>query len=229
MNKFSRLTVDGYGVTAEAGLPELPQITINLVIPDNAASNEISYTINDINYAQQNMDKKVFPFQAPWSKSNPISKRPFDFNKAYYLTEGSVDQQVIKISEPFIIGGVKGVMVTIYPFSYNPSRNILKTVTTGKFTINLSGYLNENNNLSQSYNDYLKEIFSAYEPATSVKGMNYLIITAPEFEATLAQFVNFKMAGGYNVALFTTAVTGTSTTAIKAFIQNRYNRSKLKT
>ncbi|MFH0735575.1 MAG: C25 family cysteine peptidase [bacterium] len=226
--QFSKISVDGYGVMAESGLPELPQITFNLVIPNNALNSELSYTIDDINYSQQNLDKKIFPFQASWSKSNPLSKRPFNYNKSYYLTEGSQDQQIIKISEPFIIGGVKGVMVTIYPFNYNPVRNILKTVNTGKFTINLHGTVNENNDLSQSYNDYLKEIFLAYSPANSSKGMNYLIITAPEYETTLAQFVNFKMAGGYNVALFTTAATGTSTTAIKTFIQNRYNDPSLK-
>ena len=53
--------------------------------------------------------------------------------------------------------------------------------------------------------------------------MKYLIITAPEFEAGLAPFVTHKTANGYAVDVFTTTVAGTTTTAVKTFIQNRYN------
>lgn len=227
-NDFVKLSIDGYGVTAQAGIPELPQITFNLVIPSDASDNSISYTVNNINYTQQKLDKKVYPFQAPYAKNLPLAKRPFNFNQSYYLTEGTEGQSPVKISESFIIGGVKGIMVTINPFNYNPSTNMLKAVTSGTITINLPSAVREVSGCSDGYNEYLKNIFLAYNPVNSSKGMNYLIITAPEFEATMQQFVDYKRAGGYNVEMFSTTTAGTTTTAIKTFIQNRYNNANTK-
>ncbi len=225
---FVKLLIDGYGVTSEAGYPELPQLTFNLVVPNNTTEENITLSSANLTYAHINLDSKVYPFQAPWSKSEPLSKRPFNYNKSYYATDGKQNQPIIKVSEPFVIGGVTGVMVTIYPFNYNPSKNIIKAVTSGKFTITLPQSIPSETNHSENYNLYLKEIFTGFNPTASIKGMNYLIITAPEYEATMQQFVNYKANTGYNVAMFTTATTGTTTTAIKTFIQNRYNDPNLK-
>ncbi len=225
---FIKLSVDGYGITSEAGYPELPQISFNLVVPTNATEENIVVSTNNVSYSNINLTNRVYPFQAPWSKSEPLGKRPFNFNRSYYETEGRPDQPVIKISEPFNIGGVTGVMVTIYPFNYNPVRNILKAVTSGNFSITLPEAVQSNTGHSENYNSYLKEIFTSFNPNNSSKGMNYLIITAPEYEATMQQFANYKASGGYNVAMFTTAATGTTTASIKTFIQNRYNDPNLK-
>ena len=225
---FVKLSIDGYGITSEAGYPELPQITFNLVVPANATEENITVSTNNISYSNINLSSKVYPFQAPWSKSEPLGKRPFNFNRAYYETEGRLNQPTIKISEPFVIGGVTGVMVTIYPFNYNPARNLLKAISNGSFTINLPQAIQKSTGHSESFDTYLKEIFTSFNPVNSGKGMNYLIITAPEYEATMQQFVNFKASNGYSVAMFTTATTGTTTAAIKSFIQTRYNDPNLK-
>ncbi|HPN39468.1 MAG TPA: C25 family cysteine peptidase, partial [Melioribacteraceae bacterium] len=226
--KFIKLAIDGYGITSEAGYPELPQISFNLVVPSNVNEENLQVLSSNLNHSNIYLNSKIYPFQAPWSKSEPLSKRPFNYIRSYYETEGRPNQPIIKISEPFNIGGVTGVMVTIYPFNYNPVRNTLKAVTSGNFTIKLPQAIENTTGHSESYNSYLKEIFTAFTPNSSSKGMNYLIITAPDYETKMQQFVTYKSAGGYNVTMFTTATTGTTTSAIKTFIQNRYNDPNLK-
>ena len=56
-----------------------------------------------------------------------------------------------------------------------------------------------------------------------MSGGNYLIITAPAYETDLVPFVNFKTNTGFTVDVFNTNITGTTNTAIKAFIQQRYD------
>ena len=57
---------------------------------------------------------------------------------------------------------------------------------------------------------------------------NYLIITDPSFEAGMQQFVTHKVSKGFQVDMFNTTVTGNTTTAIKNFIQTRYNNPSTK-
>lgn len=217
---FIKMSIDGYGVMAEAGLPELPQITFNLLINRNEAEPYIQ--IKDLISESTTLQNSIFPFQPPWEKNRPISDRPFVINSAYYLTEGNRDQPFVEISEPFNVGGAQGIRITIYPFKYNPNANLLTYVSKGSFTINLT----QNSLLEsvpvKSFNSLYSEIFANYEPSSVTATGNYVIITAPEYEAALAPFVTHKTGKGYNVSLVTTATTGTSTTSIKTYLDNLY-------
>jgi hypothetical protein len=217
---FYRIIVDKYGITPEDGLPELPLVSFNLFIADDES--QTSFDILNTKRKEIELDKHIFPKQIPWEKSKPISERPFYINRQYYQTEG-IQIPFVKISEPFIIGGVKGVMVTIYPFSYNPIEKKLTIITEGRFEILLSRIPATEETKSKSFNNFLNGVFVNYDGIPSDAMMRYLIITDPQFEAGLAAFKTHKENFGCVVDLFTTAATGTSTTAIKNFIQTRYN------
>ncbi len=218
--EFIRLRVNNYGTTSEVGLPELPIVSFNIAIPYSQKT--VTYKDVLTQQFEQPVLGKVYPHQAPWEKNNPVGERPFTINRDYYNSRGE-EQPFIKISEPFIIGGVKGVTVTINPFNYNPVDNKLSVVESGSFTVNLDGTVNSNGQISAAMNSFLSSVFVGYDLNNLRLVNNYLIITAPEFEAGLASFVNHKNSTGYSVDVFTTTVAGTTTTSIKAFIQNRYN------
>ncbi|MBZ0200626.1 MAG: fibronectin type III domain-containing protein [Ignavibacteriaceae bacterium] len=215
------LEIPDYGIVNYAGRPCLPQISFNLMI--NKTETDISAVVNQEVKRTQNLDYHIFPYQRPWLKTNALKERPFDYDKEYYASIGDPNQTGINISEPFIIGGVRGVTVTIYPFAYNPSEKILTMVEHGEYKVKLSSPVENINDHSAIYNEYLQTLFVNFEAGSTRLLSNYLIITAPEYEAALAPFVAHKNSIGYNVDLFTTAVTGTSTATIKTFIQNRYN------
>jgi hypothetical protein len=52
--------------------------------------------------------------------------------------------------------------------------------------------------------------------------MGYLIIVPPTFETGIQPFADWKSRMGYHVTVVTTAVTGSTNTQIKAYIQNAY-------
>lgn len=217
---FYQIEIPDYGVSAEVGLPNLPQVTFFMAIPEN--SNPIINGIN-INSNTEVLTNKIIPVQLPWPRDKRLEDRPFSFNQAYYNSTGKDDQPFVTISEKFNIAGVAGVAVTIYPFRYNPLEDKLTVIKKGNFNISVANNFNYSNQFSNTYNEFLKGIFVNFEPGQPKLLMNYLIITAPDFESGLTPFINHKAANGYNVAVFNTNTTGATTTAIKTFIQNRYN------
>ena len=60
-----------------------------------------------------------------WSREYSLSDRPFTINSDYYNSNG-IAKPTVNISDPFIVGGVSGVMVTINPFAYNPKRKQIR-------------------------------------------------------------------------------------------------------
>jgi hypothetical protein len=223
---YFNIEVANYGVTSEVGYPNLPQVTFFIALPNNQQQPAISNvrTTEQV----QNLTKKIYPVQMPWPRNRKLEDRPFSINDAYYNSTGKSDQPFVSLSNEFNIAGVRGIAVTINPFKYNPIEDKLTIINNGSFRINISTQFDNNNLFSKDYNDYLKSIFENFEPGSPKTLINYLIITAPEYESLLTPLVNHKTANGYNVTVFNTSATGNTTTAIKNFIQLKYNDPQTK-
>ena len=213
---YYTIEIPEYGVVNEVGLPALPQLSFDMFIP--YGENNPSVSINRVVSEIQEMKQKIYPFQAPWEKNSSLSERPFTIDRNYYNSAGKT-YDPINISEPFIINGVKGVTVTIHPFNYSPAENRLTIISSAQFKLNLNGTVLPVTGKSAVFNNFFKNIFVNYEYGTERSNENYLIITAPAYEADLTPFVEFKSSKGFIVDVFNTGTTGTTNTAIKAFIQ----------
>jgi hypothetical protein len=225
-NEYIRITVPDYGVTSEVGLPELPSISFNLFISN--AEGQPGYEIKNISTSERVLKNKIYPLQMPWEKSRPIDERPFTINNDYYNSAGNLEQPFVSVSEPFIIAGVKGVTITLYPFRYNPVEDKLVAISNGSVDILLNHQVTPVTDKSPSFNQYLRSVFVNYEGTSFRAASKYLIITDPTFEAGMQQFVTHKISKGFEVDMFNTTVTGTTTTTIKSFIQARYNNPATK-
>ena len=219
--EYYTLTIPEYGTTAKVGLPALPLISFNLFISYKEELPAI--VVNNSSTDEITLSQKIYPFQMPWEKSNPLGERPFTINNDYYNSTGNLAQPLVEISGSFIIAGVKGVMVTIYPFKYNPKENRLIITTKASLDINLSYLVEPVVDKSEAFNEFFKNIFVNYEGVASRSNMKYLVITAPTFETEMQPFVTHKISKGFDVDMFNTTVTGTTKEAIKSYIQQRYN------
>ncbi len=219
---YYTIEIPGYGVINEVGLPALPQVSFNMFIPYGEDNPSVS--VERINFEIKELKLKIYPFQQPWEKNNPITDRPFTIDRNYYNSQGK-SYAPIQISDPFIINGVKGIIVTIHPFNYNPAENKLSFISSAEFKLNLNNSVTPVSGKSGSFNNFFNNIFANYEYTGEKSGGNYLIITAPAYEADLAAFVAFKSSTGFTVDAFNTTTTGTTNSAIKSFIQQRYDNS----
>jgi hypothetical protein len=219
--QYLKLEIPDYGITNEVGLPCLPQASFNLFISYDEQKPVVSNIM--LSKETQMLSYKIYPTQAPWEKLKGLDERPFTINRDYYNSTGKANPPFVTISEPFILAGVKGVMVTVYPFAYNPAANELTLVRSGSFKINLQSSPSSNVKHSASFNNYLQSVFVNYDSPRLTPTNNYLIITAPEYESTMAAFVTHKQNMGYNVSMVNTNATGTTNAAILAYLQNLYN------
>jgi hypothetical protein len=220
-NNYHQLVIPDYGVTPEVGLPALPIISFNLFI--SYVETQPEFEIKNITSSEMMLKNKIFPVQMPWEKSKQIDERPFTINNDYYNSTGNMEQPFVRISEPFVIAGVKGVVVTFFPFKYNPREDKLVIINSGSIDILLNQAILPVIDKSSAFNQYLNSVFINYEWTSARSASKYLIITAPTFETGMQQFVTHKVSKGFEVDIFNTNVTGTTTTAIKSFIQQRYN------
>jgi len=219
--EYYQLFIKNFGVNPNVGLPALPLVSFNLYV--DYEEDQPMFDIQNISTEEISLTKKIYPFQMPWEKSNPLSERPFIINDEYYKSTGNIDQSIVSVSKPFVISGVKGVTITFYPFKYNPRDNKLSVTQSAVVNLNLKFPVNPTTGRSIIYNKFFKEVFVNYEGNSTRTDMKYLIITAPGFESSMQQFVIHKLSKGFTVDMFNTSATGTSNTAIKSFIQQRYN------
>ena len=173
---YTQIIIPSYGVVSDTGLPALPLVSFNLVIP--YGSTIPNFQITEQTTGEEFLANKIFPYQAPWPKDQPIDKRPFTINNNFYKSSGK-QYPFVKISEPFVISGVQGVMVTIYPFNYNPLTNKLTYIKKGSFKILTKGDVERHSPKSEAMNNFLGDVFVNYKATETKAAMNYLIITAP--------------------------------------------------
>ncbi len=220
-NNYLRLTIPDYGVAPNVGLPALPLISFNLFISN--AETKPEFELKNLTSSEMILKNKIHPFQMPWEKSRPADERPFTLDINYYNSTGNQEQPFVQISEPFIIGGAKGVTITIFPFRYNPKEDKLYLTGSGSVDILINNPVSPVQDKSPAFNQYLSKVFVNYEWSSPSTASRYLIITDPSFETGMLQFVTHKISKGFQVDMFNTTITGTTTTTIKSFIQTRYN------
>jgi subtilisin-like proprotein convertase family protein len=223
-NSYINLNIPEYGEPTDVGLPNLPQITFSLMI----VYDEQTPTINVLKQVQdlKILGNKIYPVQQGWSKNLKLEDRPFTIDSKYYQSNGNINGPFVKVSEPFIIAGAKGVMITVCPFAYNPSTNQLMVTKKGSFKIQLKNEPSLRYTPTGSFNQLYDAMFLNYTSTKATTGTGrYLIISAPAYESGLSSFVTEKTGLGYTVTLVTTATTGATNTAIKAYIQTLYDNT----
>ena len=220
--KYIKVNND-FGIINDIGNPEIPQISFDVAVPDDASNFQISVSDTEISY--NTINKRVFPSQDYFeTETNP----EFVVNEDYYSSNGELYNFNYQISESYSVFGQKGVTITIFPFVYNPKQSKISILQTGTFNLSYSSSKqakNSNilNNISTT--NYLSEFFVNYKKTKTgaVRYGRYLIITPPTFENTLTYFANYKRNIGYDVAVANTNETGTTAGAIKNYLQNQYD------
>ncbi|GAB4287489.1 MAG: hypothetical protein Kow0068_13290 [Marinilabiliales bacterium] len=217
------ITNEDFGIIDTIGLPQLPQLTFMFAIPYE--SNVPDIIIQNVQEQEIYVSNRIYPFQKPVS-TDPDSIIPqFTIDENYYNATG-IYYDPVAITDEFIVAGVKGIRITICPFTYNPSQNKITVRTNIVFEIPMVGQITTKCAESSILDSFFKSLFINEVPLQkSVTKGNYLIITAPDYQSTITYFANYKRNIGYNVTVVSTNTTGTSNDNIKDYIQTRYDNT----
>ena len=226
--KFSYIEVDDdeYGIVDSIGFPLLPQLSFYVNVPHNATN--FSVALQNPQYQTIRIKRSILPAQEDIRKDSAVFN--FSMDTAFYTSTNSFVDLNACIIEDFWAFGEKGVTLSILPFTYKPSTGsvvVLKSaIVSISYTLDSLDLGERNDSLCNPVvEDYLENLFINYEASRSTRywPLNYLIITAPEFESTITYFANYKRNLGYDVSVVTTNITTTNPLYIRLYLLALYN------
>lgn len=232
---FIELSSQGLYKSNQIGNPDLPSLNKLIEIPIGA---EIEIVLAD--YDEEVIDLNtsysdlIQPVQAAYSKSQSPSDIPFTQNQSIYQSNQFFGSQTVNVE---YIGESRGLRIgrlTVNPFSYNPQTNTLKIKNNLVFTVKFknadlaSTQARKQQFYSPAFASLQSKIISIDNPITRDQivdygPVKYIIVSPRSFETTLQPFVEWKTLKGFNVIEAYTDVIGSTTAAIKTYLQNQYN------
>lgn len=230
---FLQLTADGFGKGNQIGNPDLP-VRGNLIeVPVGAKVeiNIVSYDLETIKLNELGLNGRVFPTQRSVSKSEDPDKVEFSFNSKVYSKNEFYQNQMAWYEESGILRGVRVGNVFVSPFRYNPVENTLEVynnmVVEVKFTN--ADQKATNDAKVRYYSPFYSQMYKGmlnYQGETKAINQHfpvkYVIVSHRMFETTLQPFIAWKQKKGFQVTVKYTDEIGTTTTAIKTYLQGLY-------
>ena len=236
---FSAIALPDYGSSYVVGAPQLPQLCKLLQIPvcDSVVATVLNAQYQDYDAADFGVTNYVLPTQISAAKNGTVP--PFVFDQTIYNTDAFYALPLVQVEK----AGVKrdAVLANVYvsPVQYNPVTRKFRIFSQidVEFT-----FVNANMAATSALQKFASPLFSL-DPELVINKMQaersefhgapvkYLIIGNNMFSANedLAEFVAWKRRLGYLVEVYYTndVSVGSTTTAIKSFIQGKYDAATL--
>ncbi len=219
--------------TFKEGSPNLPVFSKLIEVPVGA---ELSYEVVSqdeqvVELSSYGIHSQIVPAQPSASKSADLSQLKTFFNAGDYARNAFLPNKLVKIEDLGILRSVRLARVTVSPFEYNAVSNTLKVKNDVVVRIH---FKNSNDKAQQRLtNRYSSAIFNDVLTQTvpnlrfvpfARETPTFVIVTPKKFEATLQAFIDFKRSQDYNVVVAFTEDIGNTTTAIKTYLTNLYNK-----
>ncbi len=232
--KCSRLKVSEGTLLSKKGYPALPYFFRSVVIPGDAS---MGYEIVDVKYTQKAV-ATFLPSRGVIYRNQNVASIPYTFADIY-LKDTWYPEEPVKLGEPYIMRGIRGLTVYFYPFRYNAARGVLKiaeSVTviikqTGISTKNvLSGATGHSHGMLSALHknhfiNYPKQMQTRYDPIADGEGM--VVVTASSYASALEPLVTWKNQKGIKTRLYEypSETGGSGTAALQGFIKEMYQDS----
>ncbi|MCP4219102.1 MAG: PKD domain-containing protein [bacterium] len=225
--------VDGFTRSMEVGEPTLPIGAKLLTIPFDCKLKVkvLSSETVDIDLANHGLSNPLMPVQPPLSKSENPENVEFHYKRGAYN-----GKYVLPLAEAAVVGTMRANhmgRIDICPVEYYPNENritVYKNVTV-EITYKNANW-KKTNDMKKRYSSFFfdavnRQILNyeqSYTEDDLVKyPIKYLIISDRMFEAQLAPFIEWKTKKGFKVVVGYTDTIGSTTTAIKSYIEGLYN------
>ena len=223
---FARLTLPGSGYTDAVGQPELPVIRQWLTVPDGATLEpHVTSQPTTWSLAQLGIDEPLAPVQAPASKSADPAAQPLALDTAVYSTDAELPASPIRLTEAGRQAGQRLVLVELAPIGYDPAAQTVTVYDTLSFTLDMKGAPGQSLVAALSGLPGTSDLATSGPAAAAATTPRLLIIVNNSLLAgtPLEDFVAHKNDLGWIVDVEPTSVAGTTNTAIRSYIQGRYN------
>ena len=232
---FTMLETNGLIKVFNMGNPNIPVITNLIEVPQDAevVINIVSYDEEIINLSDYGITHKIIPAQRSIFKDEDPNDVPFAYNAETYNTDEYFNTKIAVYEESGMLRATRMGRLEISPIQYNPVKNQLRVLNNLVVEINFVGAnISKTRALKEKYaSPYFDNMLAGrllnYDNQVSKEliiqtPVEYVIVSDRMFEAQLEPFIAWKEQKGFNVTVGYTDDIGTSTSAIKSWLQDIY-------
>ena len=234
---FTRLTIPGFHSSHVEGAPELPMMNKLVAIPYGASARVevVSVQSRTIDLSDFGVTSPLFPAQPPVSKSADIANLPFVYDRASYQ-QAKVAGEMVRFVELGTLRSQTLGRLEISPVEYLPRENQLVVHETMDVRVVFEGgdKTAAADHWARTYSPFFAPV---YRNIAGAKANHYdhpdrvgdkvtmVIVTAPEFQYQLADFVTWKTERGFEVimAVIGTPEVGSTSASIQTYLHGLYN------
>jgi subtilisin-like proprotein convertase family protein len=233
---FTRLAIPGFYTTMIEGAPELPQMNRLIAVPFGAAARvEVSNVVTrTVRLADHGLDAPVMPRQPSLSKSADPAAVPFVHDLAAYAMD-KVQPELARVAYQGRMRAMDIARLEIAPVSYRPASGELEIVESMDVTVTFEGgdWARTEALLQATESPFFAPVYAKVDgrAAHTAKAdlvqdpVKMVIITPPEFEAQLQDFVAWKTERGFDMitGVIGSPEVGTTTATIQTYLHGLYN------
>ena len=231
---FTVISSEGYHSSMLIGFPELPEIHRLIELPQGAIPRveilEEDFELHVL--SDYGISSPLMPHQPSLSKSQQTDDIPFEINDKAYGQDSFFVKDLVSIEDKGMLRSMRFANLIIKPVDYNAQTGIIKVWKHLRFKVHFDGADIEltNNIKIKHYSPYFDVLYDrainhdAFELRDDLVNypVTYVIVTNPIFENTLEDFIDWKTQKGFHVMVGNTAEIGSSTSAIKNYLQDLY-------
>jgi hypothetical protein len=219
---YQRISLWNYNSsTLDIGKPEIPSITANIGIPENA---DVSYEILNTE-AETFTNYKIYPFQEPTTDYS--TNHEFFVDKGFYTKNVNYPASLVKLSKQKTWRDITLSNLTVYPFQYNPAKQELTVFKKMVIKMYTKGGDRVTKNIPRRFNAMYKNGVLNYEwmPVTTTRDadINYLAIIYDSYINAAAPLTDWYHKKGITIDVVPSSTAGSNSSAIKSYITNHYN------
>ena len=228
---FATLDIEGYLPVESVGTPAFPVFSRLIEVP---LCDDFKVEVTDAVYdTLKPLSHLLVPAQPSRSKSD-TTKHALAFNKEVYSWNAFIREPMAKVEAVGIARDRRLARLQFAPVSYNPVTGQVMVCRKATVTVN---YVNPDvAGTRELFNRYYSPAFSIgdntlnslYPKSVSNSApVRYLIVANSMFRGYMDDFVQWKRRKGFLTDIVYTdeATVGTTTTSIKAYIQNQYTNA----
>ncbi|MGI6718073.1 MAG: C25 family cysteine peptidase [Bacteroidales bacterium] len=231
---FTAIDIDGTYPSGNDGDPQLLVDRQMIAIPIGATPivEVISYTEETYKLDEYGMHR-IMPRQPSVCKSANPEDIKFIYNDEAYTTKGFIEKPIAEIE---LAGNMRGVyfgFLNIKPVVYDASTNTIKVRNNIEIEVKFKGgdKAQSQNIFEKTYSPYFSTFYNqlfnknVYDDNPDLyKHPVYMLVVADrKFENVMQPWLNWKTKKGFYLDVNYTDEIGTSYSAIKNFIKNKYN------
>jgi hypothetical protein len=219
------------------GTPDMDKLTVSLAIPDLARM-EVSILEEEFVDIQ---GIRIIPSKGNLTRDIDPEDVPYEYGIEYSM-DAFFPGIKAELRRPHIIRDVRGQVVIIYPFQYNPVREVLRVYTrlvlevksVGKDGDNPLPVSRDDGRTVRVFEGIYERNFLNYEVYKNAarytpveEDGNMLIISYGSFMSEMQAFVDWKNMSGIPTEMVNVNSVGSTSSDIKSYVANYYNTNGL--